>query len=77
MRAKHRNDLSVGEAMVERLQSIILDGAKLVAFEKDVSLYSTPSKRFFLLDGDGLRPVTEGEATGFVDSIFQRLGGHA
>lgn len=77
MQTKHRGEATTGEAMVARLQSIILEGAKLIAFEGDESLYSTPSDRFFMVNGDGLRPVTADEARRFVDSIFQRLGGCA
>lgn len=65
MRITHRGSETVGEALIHRLQSIILSGATLVAVKGDESLYSTPSGRFFVVAGDNLRPVTKDEAEGF------------
>lgn len=66
-RIKHRRpgDL-VGDQVVARLQSIMIDGATLVASgEGDDRLYCTPSNRFFVVAGNDLRPVTEAEAIAF------------
>jgi hypothetical protein len=51
-----------GDRMIERLQSIMLEGATLVATVADVDLYATPSGRFFTFAGGDLRPITQGDA---------------
>jgi hypothetical protein len=62
-RIKHREP---GDQVVERLQSIMIEGAKLVATgEGNDQLYRTPAGRYFVIAGDGLQPVTEAEAFAF------------
>ena len=65
MQAKHRNDLTVGELVIERLRAMILEGATLVAGRGESRLYVTPADRYFIDDGDGLHPVTRDEAESF------------
>lgn len=65
---KHRQP---GDQVVERLRSIMIDGATLVATgEGDDQLYRTPAGRFFVIVGGDLRPVTEAEAIAFKGGIM-------
>ena len=59
--AKHRITRP-GELLIERLQSIILEGATLVATVADADLYATPSGRYFVFTGGDLRPITQSDA---------------
>lgn len=59
--AKHRVTRPA-DRLIDRLQSIMINGATLVATVGDVGLYETPAGRFFTFSGDDLRPVTQGEA---------------
>ena len=59
--AKHRITRP-GELLIERLQSIMLEGATLVVEGADGDLYKTPADRFFTYDGYNLRPITQGDA---------------
>ena len=59
------NHRQPGDQVVERLQSIIIEGATLVATGADDRLYRTPAGRFFVTTGGELRPVTKAEALAF------------
>jgi len=62
-RIAHRNP---GDQVVERLQSIMIEGATLVATGEGADLlYRTPAGRYFVTTGGQLRPVTEAEAIAF------------
>ena len=62
-RIKHREP---GDQVVERLRSIMIERATLVANgEGDACLYRTPAGRYFVTTGGELRPVTEPEAIAF------------
>ena len=65
-RIKHREP---GDQVVERLQSIMIERATLVAGEGDACLYRTPAGRFFVTTGGELRPVTEAEAIAFRGNV--------
>ncbi len=65
-RIKHREP---GDQVVERLRSIIIEGATLVAGEGDDGLYRTPAGRYFTIAGGELRPVTEAEAIAFRGNV--------
>jgi len=58
-----------GDQVVERLRSIIIEGATLVAGEGDDGLYRTPAGRYFTIAGGELRPVTEAEAIAFRGNV--------
>ena len=51
-----------GDRLIARLQSIMLEGALLVAKGADGDLYKTPADRYFVFTGGGLRPITQGDA---------------
>ena len=59
--AKHRVTRPA-DRLIDRLQSIMINRATLVAQGADVGLYETPAGRFFTFDGANLRPVTQGDA---------------
>ena len=59
--AKHRVTRPA-DRLMDRLQSIMVNRATLVAQVGDVGLYETPAGRYFTFDGSDLRPVTQGEA---------------
>lgn len=62
-RIKHREP---GDQVVERLQSIMIERATLIAAgEGDACLYRTPAGRYFTIAAGELRPVTEPEAIAF------------
>ena len=66
-RIAHRNP---GDQVVERLQSIMIERATLVAAgEGDGRLYRTPAGRYFVTTGGELRPVTEDEAIAFRGNV--------
>ena len=50
------------DRLIDRLQSIAVNRATLVATVGDVGLYETPAGRYFTFTGGELRPVTQGEA---------------
>ena len=62
--AKHRITRPA-DRLIDRLQSIMINGATLVAEVTDVGLYETPAGRYFTFDGSDLRPVTQGDALAF------------
>ena len=50
------------DRLIDRLQSIMINQATLVAQVADVGLYETPTSRFFTSDGANLQPVIQGDA---------------
>ena len=50
------------DRLIDRLQSIMINRATLVAQGADVGLYETPAGRYFTFDGSDLRPVTQSDA---------------
>ena len=62
--AKHRITRPA-DRLIDRLQSIMINGATVVTQVADVGLYETPAGRLFTFDGGDLRPVTKGDARAF------------
>ena len=50
------------DRLLNRLQSIMVNRATLVAQVADVGLYETPAGLYFTFDGATVQPVTQGEA---------------
>ena len=59
--AKHRVTRPA-DRLIDRLQSIMINRATLVAQGADVGLYETPAGRYFTFDGATVQPVTQGDA---------------